>query len=503
MRITDRILLSSLKKQFHIKEANNIGASGKVGGPLLYEKGEIPEHGWVYVAEHVSDVAVERIPTDCFWVFKQGEKLPARCCGVILETEESMGFLLNYIRKSFVYYEKWIDGMRKHIDAQGSVEDLLKMSLPMFQTPLLVMGADFNIHSIVSPIVLDQEYQIFGAGKDRMDVVNAFTQDKTFSEGSKSERPFWIPEYLTGHRAVCMNLWKEHRISYRLVAQEYRNRLGKEHEDLLELLAPFVSNLLYYKTNEEERENDNLPRVFRQILTDRSMDYMEASQKLTGFGWLRQHDYLCLVYKVTYLDQKHYSASAICNHMEEHFPGCCSFIYKEDIVTFFNLSLVQMDEEEIEGRLKPFIRDSFLKAGYSRVMKGHMNMRRQYVQSNLALDVGSRRRPHVWIHHFNQIALPYILEQITRRLPGDMICHEKLLLLKQMDEQNGTEYMKTLKTYLDLHQNAVQSAKELYIHRSTFLYRLEKIKSILESDLDDTEELLYLELSFRLLEQGE
>ena len=99
--------------------------------------------------------------------------------------------------------------------------------------------------------------------------------------------------------------------------------------------------------------------------------------------------------------------------------------------------------------------------------------------------------------------MTYILEQITRKLPGSMLCHEKLLILRKMDQEHGTEYMKTLRTYLDQQQNAVRTARELYIHRSTFLYRLEKIKEVLESDLDDTEELLYLNLSFRLLEREE
>ena len=48
--------------------------------------------------------------------------------------------------------------------------------------------------------------------------------------------------------------------------------------------------------------------------------------------------------------------------------------------------------------------------------------------------------------------------------------------------------------------NTVQTAKALFIHRSTFLYRLERIKALLETDLEDPEELFYLNLSFRLLE---
>ena len=55
--------------------------------------------------------------------------------------------------------------------------------------------------------------------------------------------------------------------------------------------------------------------------------------------------------------------------------------------------------------------------------------------------------------------------------------------------------------YLKNHLNAVQPARDLYIHRSTFLYRLKRIKAILESDLTDCDELLYLMISFCLLRE--
>ena len=84
-----------------------------------------------------------------------------------------------------------------------------------------------------------------------------------------------------------------------------------------------------------------------------------------------------------------------------------------------------------------------------------------------------------------------------------MICHQNLLKLKAVDEKNKSEYMKTLKTYLDVNLSATRAAEELFIHRSTFLYRLEKIKEILQSDLDDPDEIFYLNFSFRLLEQEE
>ena len=111
--------------------------------------------------------------------------------------------------------------------------------------------------------------------------------------------------------------------------------------------------------------------------------------------------------------------------------------------------------------------------------------------------------PQLWIHHFDQIAVPYILRQATRILPGNMLCYEKLLDLAHSDKMQNTEYIKTLRTYLEHNLNTVQSAKALFIHRSTFLYRMERIRSILETDLEDADEIFYLNLSLRLLDMDE
>ena len=56
---------------------------------------------------------------------------------------------------------------------------------------------------------------------------------------------------------------------------------------------------------------------------------------------------------------------------------------------------------------------------------------------------------------------------------------------------------------LKINQSATKTAAALYIHRSTLLYRIEKIEAALKSDLTDPDELLYLMLSFYLMDQEE
>ena len=52
--------------------------------------------------------------------------------------------------------------------------------------------------------------------------------------------------------------------------------------------------------------------------------------------------------------------------------------------------------------------------------------------------------------------------------------------------------------YLQLERNVVQTAKTLFIHRSTLFYRLDRIRKLVELDLDKESERLYLQLSFLL-----
>ena len=48
----------------------------------------------------------------------------------------------------------------------------------------------------------------------------------------------------------------------------------------------------------------------------------------------------------------------------------------------------------------------------------------------------------------------------------------------------------------------MQTAKELQIHRSTFLYRMERLQSLFDLDLSQRDSLLYTLLSMKMLEQS-
>jgi purine catabolism regulator len=86
---------------------------------------------------------------------------------------------------------------------------------------------------------------------------------------------------------------------------------------------------------------------------------------------------------------------------------------------------------------------------------------------------------------------------LLRHIPQDIMsnyCDYFLYPLLQKDEDYIAEMLRTLEAYFASNGQINDTAKELYIHRNTVLYRLEKIGEILNIDLKNTNHLLQLKL---------
>ena len=71
--------------------------------------------------------------------------------------------------------------------------------------------------------------------------------------------------------------------------------------------------------------------------------------------------------------------------------------------------------------------------------------------------------------------------------------------LVTFDKENNTNLLETLEVFLLENANLSAAAKKLYIHRNTMTYRINKIKSILNTDFEDSEKLLKLQIGIRVM----
>lgn len=504
MKLSAAFIADRLQRFFDLTQLDDFCGTLLVDHPAICTSETIFEEGRIYLAEaSVLAKQKEALPEHSFFLICQDDTASFHGNGCLVQNSTPVISVFTKVQELFWFIDEWqANLLQARLDGK-SIQSLLDLSLPVLERPLMVVGMDFSIIASASKEPGFFHETVFGSSEDTHESMIALRNSDLYYKVRDLDGAFYFPSDVTGIASLCVNIKRHGQTAYRILMLEINQPIRESEGFLLEFLSDMIRHALTHNVVQKSSPAQSLHTVLLRTLDDRTADYVAISQKLDALGWYSRHEYCCFFLQLSDLDQKNLTSNSICTYLENILPGCSAFSHNGNIVAFVNLTLAEFSLENLMERIVHFVEDSSLNAGFSRTMNGHMNLRRQYIQAKIALQMGTRKYPDKRMHPFNDISFDYILEQATRRLPGYMVSHENLLKLKEHDASTGSEYIPTLRRYLDNHCNVVQTARDLFIHRSTLLYRLEKIRELLGSDLSDPDEMLYLMLSFRFIDMEE
>ncbi len=102
------------------------------------------------------------------------------------------------------------------------------------------------------------------------------------------------------------------------------------------------------------------------------------------------------------------------------------------------------------------------------------------------------------ISHFEDLSVFHLLQSNIKPIAMENFLKKYLSSIYDHDQSYGTNLINTLENYFLFNQNISAAAKAMFVHRNTFIYRIEKIKELLCSDLKNSEELLQIQISLKM-----
>ncbi|MCC8150923.1 MAG: helix-turn-helix domain-containing protein [Lachnospiraceae bacterium] len=138
-----------------------------------------------------------------------------------------------------------------------------------------------------------------------------------------------------------------------------------------------------------------------------------------------------------------------------------------------------------------------LRVGFSNTFNQLTDLQYYYRQTFLALTLGLQYSPTIWSHHFRDYRFHLLNDLLSHELPLSCYAPE-IEILRNYDIETNNTLLHTLDVYLKSHRNESHTADELFIHRGTLKYRLDKISQLTSINLNDPDELLWLHLILRL-----
>lgn len=121
---------------------------------------------------------------------------------------------------------------------------------------------------------------------------------------------------------------------------------------------------------------------------------------------------------------------------------------------------------------------------------------KSYKQAESVLTFAAKRDNH--IAYYKDLGIYRLLLSVEDDTVLREIYQDSLGKLADYDKAQGTDYMDTLKFYLENDASVQAAAKLTYVHRNTINYKLNKIKEIINCNLSCPEDKLKLMLAFKI-----
>lgn len=502
MKLNADILYSSLNKNIPVEMTGYKDDSLTLLRPEFYDG-----NGSVFRKHHLYVTSGERISRRarcekgavviCAGEIPQMSYYTENCCFLSVRQGTDIFMLFNAVQEIWNRYDAWSDSLNHTLAHSASVEELVEASTGIFQNPVLVLDSHFHILAHAGYEGFEEIAEAFestDSGNLSIRALDEFLREKEPLFHVREPMLLNIRETST----LSLNLFEGEEYTGS-ISVEYRNRPHESGDiPLLKYFSSYVLAAIQKNSATIMNDRNVIRSVFRNIIQGMPIDtahrkYLEDMQI--------SRRYICLVLRI----RSRYAqipVQYLIRKVDSVFSRSITFENRSDIISF-----VESDEapdssawrDMLHEKLNLLVGTMDLKTGISLEFTDPFSARSYYLQALAALENGCRIRPEEIMYHFRDYVLYELISNAQADLPLDMYYPDGLRRLIEHDKDSSISYVDTLRTYLNNHMAVTKTARDLFIHRSTLLERLDRIRDILKEDLTDPDIRLQIQILLRAL----
>lgn len=507
MKLNLQILKEDLKDLSLTAHYTDETSIWRLAFPTLYNGESVPSGNKLYLttAENLPET-LDFNQTPSFICIGKPPELYLKTNCNILYTEKKLDrlALLGRVLEIFNVYNEWEAALQDINNKNLPLKALGEIAEEILGNPVSLIEPNFRViftvidesqyHIDIKHILEPQDFVYL-----EIDEINMLKTDPEYKKAATTTEPTIYSDKLYGYRALYQNIFLENIFVARLVIYE----IGRAFTDRDLSLCPFICHHLTNGLLRKDTDNFNQPRGFDELLNKLVRHIMVDEDHIISVlrenEWEVNDDYFCLKI-VPFTDEENSQLiSTFAMQLAVHSSNNSYLIKDNDLIFIFNLTRSGISRNQVLSSIVPLLRDWLFKAGISTVFNDFKNLYYYYRQAEHALSVGKNIDSSFWYYRFEDYLLDYIVSKSKEQLIPEALCPDGLLRLIEYDQTKDTEYCELLRAYLENNMNIAKTIKQVFLHRNTFLYRIERIHEILQMDLNDPEVRLSLLMVFRIM----
>ena len=470
--------------------------------PKLFESGDkelMTNHLYVLTRERLpSRLEVGRgVVLLCIGDAPKLDWYRSRCCVISVREDADFYSTFNVVQRIFDSYDAWEEHLNECFTEASSIQEMLDASSDMVGNPMLVVDSQFSYLGMTRGPWTDYSThpQARGLGAPEME---KFLREHDLE--MDTERPFVLETQ--GVKTLCVNLLEDGAYLGCLTIAADERPFVPSDTPKAAFLADMVKRALKQLALTSDESTGSPRGILQSLILDQPIDARER-ERLDHAS--KDKAFLCLRLR---LGRRigGMPLGFVCNAVENDFPGGMAFSYKDTSVVAVVETPPQWPEDPtamLVERLSALMESSAVQIGVSSRTESLVDIRMALVEATIALDEGSLLDPGKGLYAFQDYALAELISRPLDELPLERFFSPGLARLVRHDATSPVSYIETLRSFLNNNMSVTATTSALYIHRSTLIERLDRIKKLLGENLDDPDVRLRIEIVLRAMKLRE
>lgn len=498
MKLNLDIIQDYLPKDYRTRRYGPSNRSCVYSRPLLYESGQTFLDGALYVVR--SEILPRTLPPESCGFLAVGARVPHEWLlgGIPLLVIENAGSVLSVFNTVHLLYndfDQWDAQLRDELekDLDFDIKRMIYLGSLQLRRNISVMN-----HTLQN--IFRSEIKTYPNGNTEI-MVHDTIQPMTVEYGERVkevcnlERVITVP-YLSAiednqYQYYCFNLYPLGNFTGCISIGEETGPFREGDFPLMDhFFSYFQKAFLKYLRSYAQEETAGLGAL-QKLLNQVPLSAKEQMQLS-----LQPGDRWCCFRLKERRKGKSFPKDYMYATVSAIMPKTVyAVIYQEEIVGLLCL------QENGKNETLAFFEQALQRMGYYGGISNpftDLNYLNDYLrQASYAVEQGGETEEA--LYYFRDYVLTYMLFACTGELPAESLLSSGLMALREHDSKKGTEYLKTLDLYLQNEMSITKTSQALFIHRSSLLKRLEKIRRLLDSDFTDPNTRLYYRICLALL----
>jgi len=413
----------------------------------------------------------------------------------------SLDRISNQLHALFNLWESWESELQQLALRGVDLSQYLELTEQLTGNALEVMGSEFlliGFSSAFRKLLMESGYQAYDsltAGQLLPPVVvNALKKSPDYLDSQKETGSFFsgispLPE----RPVMCSNIFYKGSYVARLIMYEGDMPFRPWHTFVMEKLTEVLTPVYFEHAGRYSANTRRCGQLLNQLIDRGNLNQNEQIELLGLAGWAEDETLLLAAFMLGQEDRDIRTDAYYSRQLAFTFPGSVSATYQGWLILVTALSQYGNSDRRLRTQLSEYAGENHFAVGIGNLFSQFSSIPEAFRQACTAVHYGLKSSSAATVFSFSDFALPYILEKCQEDMD---VCAPQLQVLKQYDAEHKTQLYETLKCFLRNNQNAVHTAKALFIQRNTLLYRLRRVQTLTALDLGDYRTTKYIELSF-------